>query len=57
MPYPVTRRCVRVRGKEFNSHSFTPCRRVVDMPEGSPGAVEITFFDVSLRQGDACIST
>jgi hypothetical protein len=33
MPYPVTRRCVRVGGKEFNSHSFALCPRVVDIAD------------------------
>ena len=38
MPYPVTRRCVRVGGKEFNSHSFAPCCHVADVDEAFPGA-------------------
>jgi len=55
MPYPMTRLCVRVGGKEFNSHSFAPCRRVVDMAEASSSAVQdpLTESDASLRQGDA----
>jgi hypothetical protein len=34
MPYPMSRLCLRVGGKEFNFHSFIPCRRVLDMVEG-----------------------
>jgi hypothetical protein len=53
----MTRLCVRVGVKEFNSHSFAPCRRVVDRAEALQALFKIVWFDVSLRQGDTCFST
>src|SRR6266436_2876932 len=56
MPYPMTRRGVGVGGNEFNFHSFTPRRRVVDMVEGSLGLFSVSKFDAFLRRGDASSS-
>jgi hypothetical protein len=36
MPHPMTRLCDRFGWKELNSHSFAPCRRVVDMAGALP---------------------
>jgi hypothetical protein len=57
MPHPKTRLCDRFGWKELNSHSFAPCRRVVDMAEALQALFKIDRFDVSLRQGDTWIST
>src|SRR5258708_4237018 len=53
MPYPMTRLCVGVGRKEFNFHSFTPCRRVLDMAEALQRYSKVSWFDASQRQGDA----
>src|ERR1700720_420085 len=34
MSHPMTRLCDRFEWKELNSHSFAPCRRVVDRAGG-----------------------
>jgi hypothetical protein len=36
MPHPMPRLCDRFGWKDLNSHSFAPCRRVVDMAGGPP---------------------
>src|SRR5580704_274782 len=57
MPYPMTRLRVRVGGEEFNSHSFAPCLVLWIWPRALLALFKTLWFDVSLRQGDSCISS
>src|SRR6266478_4550050 len=55
MPYPMTRLCDRFGGKEFNSHSFTPCLVLWTTPltlAGIPAEIPTNFLGFLLRRAD-----